>query len=257
MAADASNQRLYALDPLSGGAELIGGFKVSGFMAGLAYDAANDRLYGVTTATDLLYRIDRDTGTATPVGPLGVSLMHGLAFDPVNGMLYGTHGPAGESGLLNRLYRIDPLTGEAAVVGEIGFFDDSGGQVFGLAFQPGTNTLFGVLAGGGAKGGLITIDTVTGAGALVGMTERMTGLAFHPEAGTLYGLANALVPGVDPTNFLYTLDPATAKATLVGHPALRNGLGLEFVAEPSCGLLASLAAACWAGICVIRKRLVR
>ena len=42
-------------------------------MADLAYDAVGDVLYGTTTGTDNLYTINRTTGAAALIGPLGQS----------------------------------------------------------------------------------------------------------------------------------------------------------------------------------------
>ena len=137
--------------------------------------------------------------------------MHGLAFDSSTGSLFGTYGTSGGDGL----YRISTSTGAASFLGHIGF------TVLGLAIQPGTNVLYGAVSGPG-RGAFLTIDTATGAGTLVAKTQKITGLAFHPFTGVLYGVRNQGTVG------LYTIDLTTAETTFVGNTGLSNNLGLEF-----------------------------
>ncbi len=260
-AADARTQKLHVLSPLDGSPTLVGAFGVGGYMAALAYDAPGDVLYGTTTRTDNLYAIDPSTGQATLIGPLGVSHMHGLAFDNLTGTLYGSFGSEQGDGL----YRIDTSTGAATLVGHIGhFYSNPYNSVHGLAFHPLTGELYGAvpgpdnpLFGSENDGKLIRIDTSTGQGALIGSTQRLTDLAFHPETHVLYGVNNGMYGGLGD---LYTLDippqqtPETAAAqvsggafeafagvprvpaTFIGRSGLGNALGLEFtfiIPEPS------------------------
>ena len=54
-------------------------------------------------------------GSATLVGPLGVNpIMAGLAYDAVNGILYGT------TTATNNLYSINTTTGQATLIGPLG-----------------------------------------------------------------------------------------------------------------------------------------
>jgi hypothetical protein len=188
-------------------------------MAGLAYNAIRGILYGTTTASNILYTIDAQTGAATPIGPLGASLMHGLAFDHASGDLFGAFG----DGAPPSLYRIDPASGQASLVGPLGEFD--GNHVSGMTFHPQTNVLYGSLSGpviGG--GGIVTINTTTGAATRVATLDtNLAGLAFHPFTGELYGVNNQ---GQDR---LYRIDVAGESLTLIGPTGLENNLGLEFV----------------------------
>ena len=76
---------------------------------------------------------------------------------------------------------INTTTGAATAVGALGF-----GVVYGLAFDPNTNTLYGSNI---AFDQLITINTTTGAGMVVGPLGFgvVSGLAFDPTTNTLYG----------------------------------------------------------------------
>src|SRR5437762_9263646 len=54
-----------------------------------------------------LYRINIDTGATSLIGSMGVDMMVGLAFNPLNGDLYSLRHAGG-------LYRVNVLTGAAA-----------------------------------------------------------------------------------------------------------------------------------------------
>ena len=69
-----TNGSLFIIDPITGEMTNVGDFGVP--MTGLTYNADKDILYGVdgggfAGATGNLFQIDRMTGVATPIGPLG------------------------------------------------------------------------------------------------------------------------------------------------------------------------------------------
>jgi hypothetical protein len=119
--------------------------------------------------------------------------------------------PVGYVGSFDQLFRVDFGTDQSTLIGNsIGF-----ASVEGLAFAP-NGTLYGI---SDATKQLVTINTATGKGTLVGFT----GLA-----GQGIGQFDALDPGLAFTvdgrlwassatvNKLWRLDPVTATATLVG-----------------------------------------
>lgn len=78
-----------------------------------------------------------------------------------------------------------------------------------------TQVLYGA-KGGNAASDLYTIDPVTAATTIIGPTGiALTGLAFHPGTGVLYGATSELSPG-GTRRSLYTIDPTTGAATLIG-----------------------------------------
>ena len=95
-----------------------------------------------------------------------------------------------------------------------------------LAFCLATSTqgapiLYGATGSGSGTGTLVTINLLTGAATTVGplndslgQNYRITGLAFDPMSGVLYGSSN----NQSPTNpgSLVTIDPSTAIVTFVG-----------------------------------------
>jgi hypothetical protein len=175
-------------------------------------DDGNDILYGSTTLTNNLYSINRLTGSARLIGPLGVPLMHALAFDNLTGTLYGAYGRN------QGFYRIDPQTGAATLIGISGF------TISGLAFDPVSRALYASTFAPGEER-LLRIDPSTGQATPVA-NLGFTGISFDPETGTLYGISNgalALLQG------LYTVDLASATASRVGPVALENPLDLQFV----------------------------
>src|SRR5438105_4018079 len=95
---------------------------------------AQQTLYGASNGVGILYTIDPNTGVGTPVGPIlegATSLsISGLAFDPLNGVLYGAT-------RLGSLVTIDPSTGAATTIGPSG----AGGIGFGISFRS-DGTLF-------------------------------------------------------------------------------------------------------------------
>lgn len=233
---DTASAGLYGISTTDASSWLIGPFESAGFMAGLAYDPSADIFYGTTTGSDGLYSINRATGIATFIGDLGVGLMHGLAFDSLNGRLFGTFGNNLQTGsttsFRNFLYEIDTSTGAATAIGEIGNFLEFGiDTVSGLAYDTTNGVLYGSLSGpwltNGPIGGLISIDTATGTGSLIAGIERnIEGLAYDSGTGMLYGVDNGRSAELDAR--LYRIDPATGAATRIGILNIGNPLGLEF-----------------------------
>lgn len=88
----ASNEpfRLFEVDPATAASTLVGSMGGPLVMASLASDDVTGTLYGTATFMQSdLYRVNAETGLATLVGPLGASLMHGLAFRQQDHTLYG------------------------------------------------------------------------------------------------------------------------------------------------------------------------
>lgn len=234
---------LYVLSTDTAAATLLAPIDATGIVGGLAYSSSGE-LFGTTTDTDQLYKIRPVTGQARLVGAVGtIDLAHGLAFDDRSGSLYATFGEDGQ----NNLFRVDPATADATLVG--GIVPDFGrglSSVSALDFHPTIGELYGGFGGPGSFGALITIDTQTAMGTLVGLSHRLTGIAFHPESGVLYGVDNGSLSTVNSS--LYTIDLNTGAASLIGEIPLSNTLGLEFVQvvpEP-----ATLQAVCILACCI-------
>jgi len=121
--------------------------------------------------------------------------------------------------LPSNLYSIDPNTGAAILIGSIGFKSCSG-----IAIHPNTGEMFGACNTSEGRGKkvsvLVSIDTLIGAGTLIGQTgiendpisaNDISDLSFRPD-GTLFGYA----PSNGPFDLLVTIDTNTGAATLIG-----------------------------------------
>jgi hypothetical protein len=132
------------------------------------------------------------------------SRLSGYAGDPVppaGALLYAA---LGGTQTTSDLYLLDPADGSETVIGPIGF------ALTGLAFHPGTGVLYGVTSNNSAANprSLITVNTTTGAGTLVGALGIASPVADcgFTNAGVLYGYrAN--------TGTLYTINLLTGAAT--------------------------------------------
>jgi hypothetical protein len=135
--------------------------------------------------------------------------------------------PVGYAAGFSDLYRIDFATGQATLVGPIGYND-----VEGLAFAP-NGLLYAVAdasagSGSGVTDFLIRIDPATGAGVLIAPLAGLAGQGV-PGAGNSfeldYGLAftadGRLWLSSDTTSLLWEVTPGTGATRLVGSTGAR------------------------------------
>ena len=123
---------LYQIDVKTAAASLVGANDVVDFVGGMAFDYINDVLYLSDPADDLLYTVDRTTGTVQIVGSFGVGghgMGVGLAFHP-DEKLYATHNQFTKE-FDDELYLVDMETAEATLIGPI-----ESGNLSGLTFIP-------------------------------------------------------------------------------------------------------------------------
>lgn len=124
----------------------------------------------------------------------------------------------------NKLYRIDLASGQTTLIGETGFND-----VEGLALSP-SGVLYGIVD---STKTLITIDKQTGRGSLIGSSPGNTGLTGQGvgqfdalDFGLAFTCDGRLWASSDTTGKLWQLDPASGRATYVGHLGAQiTGLG--------------------------------
>ena len=177
--------------------------------------------YAVADNGDRLVEIDINTGAEGDIGPVGVAFIEAIAYWPITGTLYAAD--AGRLGTLNT------TTGAYSNIGSFGSgFND----VDGLAFHPFTGELYGSVRNGGdgaAQDLLIKIDPATGSAIpnafgpgvnfLTIQTASTTGfndiddIAFDPETGFLYGIANQGGTSADQYVRISTTDGST---TVIG-----------------------------------------
>ena len=148
---------------------------------------------GVATFGDL--SIDQPgTGyqlTASGTSPTGAvpAPATSVAFDITEALLFGSssNGPRFGDGVTEphpgSLFTINQATGTATFIGSTGINSDRGvPEVSGIAFDPTTGILYGITGSACTGARLITINTSTGAGTLVGI---IVGAGFDATTGPL------------------------------------------------------------------------
>lgn len=133
--------------------------------------------------------------------------------------------PVGYAVGFDSLYRIDLGTGQATLVGTLGYID-----VEGLAFAP-NGELYGVADAGAVPPGndqtdfLLRINTGTGAATAVGQMTALSGTGTGTFGELDYGLAftcsGQLWLSSDTTAQLWEVNPANAQTRLVGSTGAR------------------------------------
>lgn len=173
------------------------------------------------------YVISKSTGAATFLFD-----QSGMASDDIRALAIDSTGwYVINEGAPDQLYRIDPSSGVATLVGSTGV-----SSLQSLAFDPTSGLLYSLNIGPG-EASLGTISTSTGAFTSIGLSV-LTGadsqtLTFD-SAGTLYGLE---------TNEIYTWNKATGEATVFGSGTWGVDVrGAEVVPEPATMTVLGLAA---------------
>ncbi len=171
----------------------------------LSFTARALTLYGISISSSSLVSIDAQTAATTPIGPLGVSSMEGLAYDSVTDRLLGVSYD-------NNLYTINRITGAATLVGPLGLTV----QFPGLEFSADAHTLYlstsPYYAPGEYTSSLYRVNPATGASTRIGDISGNTivdGLAYDPTAHVLYGVSSA-------TYKIYIVNTANATLTEIG-----------------------------------------
>ena len=143
---------------------------------------AESALYGLAhigqDGPDTLYTIDKTTGIATPVGPVGFERCYGMDYHPSNGIMYAVCERSDGSNV-DVLITLNLSTGQGTEVGP------TGGSIFGdqvgdISFRNSDNELYAYLEAGDGVG---TIDITSGditelGGSGVGCCGN--GIAFSP-----------------------------------------------------------------------------
>jgi len=172
---------------------------------------------GALSNTGNLYTVDTSTGLATSVGALhdasgAAYSINGMAWDPGSNTLFGSTSSASPT-LANGLVTINPNTAEVSPIGQLGLTPPN--------FSAGLDYTDGDLLGWaeGSLSSLITLDTATGAGTVVGpngqgINTTGSGLATN-DAGTTF-----VTPDLASGN-LWQVDTATGQ--LVSPTPLSGG----------------------------------
>jgi hypothetical protein len=203
-------------------------------ITGLAFNPTTGVLYGSTansqaTTRAELVTIDPATARVTVIGAFNVgntgttpSTMSDLSFNSA-GNLYGIGSVGGP-----QLYSINPLTGQATVIGSSGLTSTGGGGLAissaGTYYGTPTATRFG------------TYDSTTGAYTNIANPAKPVGGAYAAlafgDGGVLYGLDNGA--GTPPPSHLVTIDPATGAVTDLGQSVTQlDAIAFRPIPEPA------------------------
>jgi len=207
---DGNPNGLHTIDTTTGVGTIVGAgiSGVTGTTSGLAYDENSGVLYGSQP-----FGISEINLDGSGFVDLGGSTQEALAFDSVDNIFYGC--------INGTCTTINPVDGT-----NIATIAAPGGDVEGLSVDPATGNVFGLMTGSPAT--LMLYDPVADLWSLIGSTGvnmDNTGLAYHPVTKVLYAINR------DDGN-VYSIDPATGVATLIGSHGLGNiGGGLTFVED--------------------------
>ncbi|HTF88094.1 MAG TPA: DUF4394 domain-containing protein [Planctomycetota bacterium] len=176
------------------------GLLTAAVLAASSVGASADVFYTIDENADTLCTIDTNTLVITPIGPLGVTTNFGdLAYDTSTGTMYLSNGWGTNP---SELYKINLTTGAATFVGSMGIND-----VFGLAYDPVTNKLYGSRST--SAFGFIEVNRSTGAATPIGNPGvGLDGMTFVGSTGDVVGLYAG--PGS-----LHRLNPANGSSTLL------------------------------------------
>lgn len=133
---------------------------------------------GVAPNANVLFEFAADTPgstTAVPVTGLGASTLVGIDHRPANGLLYGL----GVNGNATTLFRIDPASGAAAIVGFTTISTITGATAFGIDFNPVSDRLR-------------VVDDLPSSG------ESQNNFRLHPDTGKIAGIDTRLDLGAIP-----------------------------------------------------------
>jgi hypothetical protein len=200
----------------------------------MTYNTSDGHLYGMSSDSDGLFRVDPDNGSYDVISVSGVpEVTNGLAYNTGDGYLYGAGSPRRITIPGNGcLFRID-LTDSSC-----NFISSTPFCIIELAYNNSNGYLYGI---GGSY--LYRIDPTNGSFTQVSdETGFGYGLTFNSSDGYLYsfqGTPYPYPPGNTPGS-LYRIDPADGSYILVSDKSAPNVVALAYIPEPATLLLLAL-----------------
>ncbi|WP_428268275.1 hypothetical protein [Haliangium sp.] len=224
------NGDLYRVDPATAQATLAldttyGAVADIGVVSSAFYVTDSSQLWlgmgGISECEACIFTLDATTGAATLLAenePRGLKGIPGLARSPAGGGLYTSTGNG------RTFYYIDPTTGIAQAIGQMGAEGKGAGMTFAA-----NGTLYAAL-----DTVLASVDLSTGAttqvGIFNGFTDTVPDYAINSMVtygGAIYGILLDRDAGVDRTTYLVQVDITTAAVTSIGAlPTSMEGLAV-------------------------------
>ncbi len=186
----------------------------------------NDTMMYVGSSNGTIYRVNYLTGAAVPLVNTGLNI-GGLAINPFSGELWASIKPP--TGTADAIYKVNLSTGATTLVGKTGF----GTQIVDILFDK-NGKLYGLTDIGINQNNLITIDTTTAVGTVIGPMgySGMQAIAMSPDAvagvnrpltsalPTAFSLEQNFPNPFNPTTTIQFSIPQTSKVDLVVYDAL-------------------------------------
>ena|GEM_PF-4283137 len=219
-----SRGELVSIDRNSGAATVLADTDIT-FAAALAYDPFGDTLYSYSPISQMLYFVEPDDGSATPIVGLGSSSIIAMTYHTQRRSLFAVD--------LNErtLLRIDPFTRSfVTTVGPIGF-----SSVLGLTYDPHEDRLLGISTSSNA---ILSIDPDTGAGTVIAPLDNPSTWAIEYDQRT-----RRLLAVDDFTNELFSINPDTGATETIGPLGERFVRSLALVPTPGTAALGVAGAA--------------
>jgi sugar lactone lactonase YvrE len=174
-ATSSSNDSLFSVDLTTFNATLVGAYGDSTVvMHGLEYDGVTNTLWGASGGGGNFnfYNINKATGAATVVGPLGVLSFTNLGYDSAADKLYATNSDT------DSFYSVNRATGAMTLIGALGGPTNPNG----LAFNKDDGTMYLIC---NSTDTLYKVDTSTGAALAIGAVgstlTNALGLVYVPD----------------------------------------------------------------------------
>lgn len=218
---ESGGTKLFKIDSTNGTSTLVGSYGVTGVLA-QAF-SPNGTLYAIFKAGSTsaqLATVNTNTGVATPIGaPAGVPL-EAMAFTP-DGTLY-----AGNFNT-NSLYTVNPTTGSATLVGNLGLGNLGFAGIMDMAWDPANSTMYAIASGCNGSA-LYSIDLQTGHGTLdatIASDNCLMALAIDSSN-------RLLATSFNPNSPLYQIDPSTGNLANLGSTGLASTMGAAAAPTP-------------------------
>lgn len=205
-------------------------------LTGLATQPSSGQLFGLTSfvsdPANSLVKIDPTSGNYEVVGNTNLpTIVEGdLAFNPIDGMLYGL-ADLGTTITHRNFFRINPQTAVATVISDLPLPSDYSA----LAFDP-LGNLFCIDSGPSDNSRLLRIDPFTGQIASTSTLNLHLGTAVGMTFDPFTGQGFVVDGGVGAALQLFGLDVALAQLTPLGATGIPEGFsGLTLIPVPEPG----------------------
>lgn len=172
------NTQLLRVNAAGGDAYLLANMPLENVRA-IAFDLNGDLF--CMSVSGKLSKYNVSNGDTLFVGNTGISNMYGLSINPVTGQLWGVS-------LLGTLYRIDKTNGTVTSVGPL-----NSGIIADICFDK-DGKLYGLSGLAAQSSNLLSVDTSSGAGTIIGPTgiQGINGLAISPGVVGIEPISNVI-----------------------------------------------------------------